>query len=83
MHILWMIVIGFLVGAIAKLLMPGKDGGGWIMTTLLGIAGSIVATYLGSALGFYAEGGAAGFVASVVGAMLLLFLYRMLKKKSS
>ncbi len=82
MHILWMIVIGFLVGAIAKLLMPGKDGGGWVITTLLGIAGSVVATYIGSALNFYPEGASAGFIASVLGAMLLLFLYRMIKKKS-
>lgn len=82
MHILWMIVIGFLVGAVAKLLMPGKDGGGWVITTLLGIAGSVVATYIGSALEFYPEGASAGFIASVLGAMLLLFLYRMIKKKS-
>lgn len=82
MHLLWMIVIGFVVGAVAKLLMPGKDGGGWIMTTLLGIAGSIVASYLGRIAGWYVEGDAAGFIASVLGAMLLLLLYRMVKKKS-
>lgn len=82
MHILWMIVIGLLVGAVAKLLMPGKDGGGWILTALLGIAGSIVASYIGSAIGWYAAGDAAGFIASVLGAMLLLWLYRMVKKKS-
>jgi uncharacterized membrane protein YeaQ/YmgE (transglycosylase-associated protein family) len=77
-----MIVIGFVVGAIAKLLMPGKDGGGWIMTTLLGIAGSILASYLGRIVDWYGEGDAAGFIASVLGAMLLLLLYRMVKKKS-
>jgi uncharacterized membrane protein YeaQ/YmgE (transglycosylase-associated protein family) len=82
MHILWMIVIGLLVGAVAKLLMPGKDGGGWILTALLGIAGSLVASYIGSAIGWYATGDAAGFIASVLGAMLLLWLYRMVKKKS-
>lgn len=83
MNIFWMVVIGFLVGTVAKLLMPGKDPGGWIVTTLVGIAGSIVASYLGSALGFYAEGATAGFLASVLGAMLLLYLYRVFKKKSS
>jgi uncharacterized membrane protein YeaQ/YmgE (transglycosylase-associated protein family) len=77
-----MIVIGFVVGAIAKLLMPGRDGGGWIITTLLGIGGSIVASYLGRIVGWYGDGDAAGFITSVLGAMLLLLLYRMVKKKS-
>ena len=83
MHILWMIIIGLVVGAVAKLLMPGKDPGGWIITILLGIAGSVVATFIGSALNFYTEGSGAGFIASVLGAMLLLFLYRMVKGKSA
>ncbi|MDL1893244.1 GlsB/YeaQ/YmgE family stress response membrane protein [Sphingobacteriales bacterium CHB3] len=83
MGILWTILIGLIVGAVAKLLMPGKDPGGWIITILLGIGGSLVATYLGQFLNLYAEGQAAGFIMSVVGAMLLLLVYRMFKKKSS
>ena len=77
MHILWTLIIGLVIGAVAKLLMPGKDPGGFIITILLGIAGSFVATYLGRAMGLYQEGSGAGFIASVLGAMLLLFLYRI------
>ena len=77
MHILVTILIGFIVGLIAKALMPGKDPGGFIITTLLGIAGAFVARYLGQAMGWYSETDAAGFVASVLGAILLLFLYRL------
>ena len=72
------LVIGLLVGAIAKLLMPGKDPGGCIITILLGIAGAFVASYLGQAIGWYQPGQPAGFIASVIGAMLLLLLYRLL-----
>lgn len=78
MHILGMIIIGFIVGIIAKLLMPGRDPGGFIITTLLGIAGAIVAYYIGRAVGWYQEGDSAGFIASVIGAIILLALYRML-----
>ena len=77
MHIIWTLIIGLVIGAVAKLLMPGKDPGGFIITILLGIAGSFVATYLGRVMGLYQEGSGAGFIASVLGAMLLLFLYRM------
>jgi len=73
-----MILIGLIAGAIAKLVMPGKDPGGFIVTILLGIAGSIVAGFLGRVLGWYSEGETAGFIASIVGAILLLALYRML-----
>jgi uncharacterized membrane protein YeaQ/YmgE (transglycosylase-associated protein family) len=66
-----------IVGAIAKLLMPGKDPGGIWITMVLGVAGSLIATYLGRALGLYATGQSAGFIMSVLGAMLLLLLYRM------
>jgi uncharacterized membrane protein YeaQ/YmgE (transglycosylase-associated protein family) len=72
------LIIGLLVGAIAKLLMPGKDPGGFIVTILLGIAGSFLAGYLGRMLGWYREGQSAGFIMSVLGAILLLFLYRLL-----
>ncbi len=77
MHILWMIVIGIVIGAIAKLIMPGKDPGGLVITCLLGIAGSVVAGMLGHAAGWYREGEPAGFVAAVVGAVLLLAVYRV------
>jgi uncharacterized membrane protein YeaQ/YmgE (transglycosylase-associated protein family) len=77
MEILYAIVIGLVIGIVAKFLMPGKDPGGFIITTLLGIAGSIVAKYIGQALGWYGAGEAAGFIASVVGAIILLVLYRM------
>jgi len=77
MEILGTILIGLIVGIVAKLLMPGRDPGGFIITTLLGIAGAFVAKYIGQALGWYAEGQSAGFLASIVGAVLLLILYRV------
>jgi uncharacterized membrane protein YeaQ/YmgE (transglycosylase-associated protein family) len=80
--ILWTIVIGFCAGALAKFIMPGKQSGGWVMTILLGIAGSVVATYLGQFLGLYHEGENARFIGSTVGAILLLFVYGLFKKKS-
>jgi len=82
-HLLWTIIIGGIIGVVAKLLMPGKDPGGFIITILLGIAGSFVASYLGQAIGWYREGESAGFIASVVGAILLLAIYRMFKKTAS
>ena len=78
MGIIWTIVVGLIVGAIAKFLMPGKDPGGLIITMLLGIAGSFLAHYIGSAAGWYNEGEPAGFLASVAGAVLLLALYRLI-----
>jgi uncharacterized membrane protein YeaQ/YmgE (transglycosylase-associated protein family) len=83
MGFIWSIIIGLIVGAIAKLFMPGRDGGGIITTMLLGIGGSLVFTYLGRVLGMYAEGESAGFIASILGAMLILFIYRFFKKKST
>ena len=80
--ILWILLIGLVVGAIAKLLMPGKDPGGCIVTMLLGIAGAFVASYLGQAVGWYRPGEPAGFIWSVVGAILLLLLYRFLFRRS-
>ena len=77
------IVIGLLAGAVAKLLMPGKDPGGCIITILLGLAGSFVGTYLGQALNLYRPGEPAGFVGAVVGAMLLLLAYRLIAGKRS
>jgi len=78
MDILYTIIIGLVVGIIAKFLMPGKDPGGFIITTLLGIAGAVVAKYLGEAMNWYAPNEPAGFFASVVGAILLLIVYRMM-----
>ena len=80
---LWAFIIGLIVGVVAKLLMPGKDPGGFIVTGLIGIAGSLVATWLGQAVGWYAQGQAAGFIMSVVGAVVLLALYRVFTKKAA
>jgi uncharacterized membrane protein YeaQ/YmgE (transglycosylase-associated protein family) len=79
--IIWILVIGLVVGAIAKLLMPGRDPGGCIVTMLLGIAGAFVASYLGQAVGWYQPGQPAGFIGSIVGAILLLLLYRLLFRR--
>ena len=81
MGIIAAIIIGLIAGAIAKLLMPGKDPGGWIITILLGIAGSFLAHFIGRAMGWYADGEAVGFVASVIGAIILLALYRLIAGK--
>jgi uncharacterized membrane protein YeaQ/YmgE (transglycosylase-associated protein family) len=77
MHIIGTIIIGLLVGIVAKLLMPGKDPGGFIITTLLGIAGAFIARYIGQAAGWYGPTEPAGFIASVIGAILLLLVYRL------
>ena len=79
MHLLWELIIGLVVGAVAKFLMPGKDPGGIWITMIIGIAGSILATYIGQAIGWYQAGQGAGFIMSVVGAIVLLFIYRMIK----
>ena len=70
------IIIGGLAGLIAKMLTPGRDPGGFIVTVLLGIAGAMVATFLGQALGWYRPGQSAGFVGAVVGAVVILLVYR-------
>ncbi len=77
MSILVMLIIGLIVGAVAKLLMPGNDPGGIIVTMLLGVAGSFVAGYIGRAAGWYTEGEPVGFIASIIGAIILLLLYRL------
>ena len=81
MSIIATIVIGFIVGLVAKFLMPGRDPGGFIITTILGIVGAMVATYLGQALGLYAVGEPAGFIGAVIGAIILLALYRAVAGK--
>ena len=74
-----MLLVGLIVGALAKFFMPGKDPGGWIITILLGLGGSFVAGFIGRALGWYAPGSGPGIIASVLGGMLLLFIYRRFK----
>ncbi len=83
MHYLWTAIVGLVVGALAKLFMPGKDPGGFIITIVIGTAGSFLAGYVGRAAGLYHEGQAAGFIASILGAMVLLFGYRMVSKGSN
>jgi uncharacterized membrane protein YeaQ/YmgE (transglycosylase-associated protein family) len=78
MHILWMLIIGLVVGALAKLIMPGKDPGGAIITILLGVAGALLAGMLGRSLGWYETGEGAGFIASILGAVVLLAGYRLI-----
>lgn len=80
MSIIGTIVIGLIVGLIARFLKPGNDSMGWIMTILLGIGGSIAATYGGQALGIYQAGQGAGFIGAVVGAVVLLVIYGFIKK---
>lgn len=81
MSILWSIIIGLIVGALAKLVMPGKDPGGIIITILLGIGGSLLFTFLGRMIGWYDEGESAGFIASFLGAIVLLWIYRLIAKR--
>jgi uncharacterized membrane protein YeaQ/YmgE (transglycosylase-associated protein family) len=76
--ILSWIVFGLIVGVIAKMLMPGRDPGGFIVTILLGVAGALVGGFLGQAMGWYAAGETAGYIVSILGAILLLALYRMI-----
>ncbi len=80
---LWTILIGFIAGLIAKWIMPGKDPGGFIITILLGIGGAFVANFLGSMLGLYGPGDGAGLIGSVVGAIIILFVYRQLKSRKT
>lgn len=82
MSILGTLFIGLIAGLVARMLKPGDDSMGWIMTALLGVAGSFLASYAGAALGLYAPGQPAGFIASVVGAIVLLMVYGLLKKKA-
>ncbi len=79
MGIIWTLIIGLVIGAVAKFLMPGKDPGGIFITMIIGIAGSILATYVGRAIGHYPPGSSAGFIASVIGAIVLLAIYRVFR----
>ena len=77
------IVVGFIAGLIARAIHPGDDKAGFVMTTVLGIAGSLLATFLGRLLGLYGDGSAAGFIASVIGAIIILFIYNFATKKKT
>jgi uncharacterized membrane protein YeaQ/YmgE (transglycosylase-associated protein family) len=77
------IIVGFIVGVIAKLVMPGKENMGLIVTTLLGIAGSVIATYAGQAIGWYEAGEGAGWIGSIVGAFVLLWIYQKFTSRSA
>lgn len=83
MTLIWTLIIGLIVGSVAKLLMPGKDPGGIIVTMLLGIAGAFVGTFIGQALGLYRNGASAGFIVSVIGAIILLWIYRMFRTRKT
>ena len=82
MHIIWTILIGFVVGLLAKMLTPGREPGGFLVTTALGILGSILATYLGQFIGWYRAGEGAGFIGALVGAVILLGIYHFAVKKT-
>jgi uncharacterized membrane protein YeaQ/YmgE (transglycosylase-associated protein family) len=82
MHILWTLLLGLIVGIIAKFIYPGRESMGWIMTIILGIAGSFVATYLGHWLHIYQAGQTAGFIGAIVGALILLFIYNLIKRRA-
>lgn len=83
MGIIGWIVFGLIVGAVAKLLMPGRDPGGWIITIVLGIAGALVGGWLGRAMGWYGPNDAAGFLMALVGALVLLGLYRLTLRRDT
>lgn len=82
MHIILWIVFGLIVGIVAKFLMPGRDPGGFIVTALLGIVGAVVGGWLGRALNFYRPGEPAGFIMAVVGAIIVLIIYRMIFRRA-
>ncbi|HWH18179.1 MAG TPA: GlsB/YeaQ/YmgE family stress response membrane protein [Allosphingosinicella sp.] len=79
--ILGWIIIGALAGGLAKLIMPGRDPGGCIVTILLGIAGALLAGFVGNAIGWYSQGQAGGFIAAVLGAIVILVIYRLLMRR--
>lgn len=82
MAFIWMLIVGFIVGLIARAIMPGNQNLGIILTTVLGIIGALVGGFLGQALGLYAEGSQVGIIAAIVGAIIVLFIYGLIAKKS-
>ena len=83
MNLVWELLIGLVIGAVAKFIMPGKDPGGIIVTSLIGVAGSLIATFAGRFMGWYQEGQKAGFIMSVIGAIVLLGVYHLVKPKTT
>jgi uncharacterized membrane protein YeaQ/YmgE (transglycosylase-associated protein family) len=83
MGLIWTIVVGFLAGVVAKFIFPGKENMGFLMTTILGIAGALVASFLGKMLGWYEPGEGAGFIGAIVGALLLLWIYSKMQTKTA
>ena len=81
MHLIGTIIVGFIVGVLAKFLHPGRENMGFIMTTLLGIGGAFLSTYIGQALGLYRAGQAAGFIGALIGAILILIIYGFVKRR--
>jgi uncharacterized membrane protein YeaQ/YmgE (transglycosylase-associated protein family) len=81
--LLWTAIIGLVVGALAKLIMPGKDPGGMLVTMIIGIAGSFLGTFLGRLIGHYQEGQSAGFIMSLIGAIILLAIYHFIKRRQT
>ena len=82
MEIIWMLIIGLIVGALAKFIMPGRDPGGIFITMLIGVAGALIAGFIGRQLGWYTHNQGAGFIASIVGAVILLAIYRAVVGRS-
>jgi uncharacterized membrane protein YeaQ/YmgE (transglycosylase-associated protein family) len=80
MSIIWTILIGFVVGLLAKMMTPGRNPAGFFITAAIGIAGSLLATYGGQAMGFYQAGEPAGFIGSLIGAIILLVIYHMIRR---
>ncbi|MEO8736967.1 MAG: GlsB/YeaQ/YmgE family stress response membrane protein [Edaphobacter sp.] len=83
LHLLWTVIIGLVVGALAKLIMPGKDPGGIFITMLIGIAGAFLGTWIGRAVGHYQPDQSAGFLMSLVGAIILLGIYHLIRRSSN
>lgn len=83
MHWLWVLIVGLVVGLIAKAIMPGKDPGGFIITAILGIVGSILSTFVGEKLGLWGETGLVHFLGSIAGAIVLLLIYHFFKRNSA
>ena len=82
MHILWTILIGLVAGVLARLIVPGKESGGFLVSIIIGIVGALVATFLGRAVGWYEPGQSAGFIGATIGAILVLVVYHALRRKS-
>jgi uncharacterized membrane protein YeaQ/YmgE (transglycosylase-associated protein family) len=82
MHLIWTIIVGFVIGVVAKCIHPGRENMGFIMTTILGIGGSVLATFAGQALGLYRAGSTAGFIGAVIGAIILLVIYGALRSRA-